>query len=76
MVDTGLARYFIADNHVADIDHSVELSPLETFTLKQTVSGRQLMLGPMGSYAPLTPVALYGRPVVTQPAARARADVL
>ena len=76
MIDNGLARYFVANNLVADIDHSVELSPLETFKLKQTLRGRKLMFHSIGSYAEVTPFDEYGRRRVTLRTANGRENVI
>ncbi|MBT6155209.1 MAG: hypothetical protein HOK71_01210 [Planctomycetaceae bacterium] len=76
MVDNGLARYFVANNLVADIDHSVELSSLETFKLKQSISGRKRMFGSIGSYAGVTPFDEYGRRRIALRTAKGRENVI
>jgi enterochelin esterase-like enzyme len=76
MVDTGMARYFIGKKHVADIDHSVEFSPFETFKLKQTISGRTRMFHSIGSYIDVTSFDEFGRRRVALRTAHGREDVI
>jgi pimeloyl-ACP methyl ester carboxylesterase len=76
MVDNGVTRYFVPDSIVDDIDPSLEFSADQTFKLKQTISGRKLMLRSIGSYLSVTPFDKYGRRRVSVRTSRGRVDII
>ncbi|WP_299467899.1 hypothetical protein [uncultured Gimesia sp.] len=65
MVDNGIIRYFVPRRMVSRFNNDEDLSLLETFLVKQQVTGRGQMLKEVGSYIDVTDFDEFGRRTVT-----------